>query len=90
MAIEKQSLSAVPMQEEAIELEIIPQAEEETELFVQPDGSIIRGSEMPDQATSKFGENLAETLDELNVVLYPDEDFGPTGAYVNQDPDLKN
>ena len=32
---------------------------------------------------------LAETLDELNVMLYPDEDFGPTGAYVNQDPDLK-
>ena len=70
MAIEKQSLSAVPMQEEAIELEIMPQAEEETELFVQPDGSIIRGSEMPDQATSKFGENLAETLDdrELNTI----------------------
>ena len=32
---------------------------------------------------------LAETLDELNVMLYPDEDFGPPGAYVNQDPDLK-
>ncbi len=32
---------------------------------------------------------LAETLDELNVMLYPDEDFGPTVAYVNQDPDLK-
>ena len=32
---------------------------------------------------------LAETLDELNVMLYPVEDFGPTGAYVNQDPDLK-
>ena len=70
MAIEKQPLSAVPMQEEAIELEIMPQVEEETELFVQPDGSIIRGSEMPDQAASKFGENLAETLDEreLNTI----------------------
>jgi len=33
---------------------------------------------------------LANALDELNVMLYPDEDFGPTGAYVNQDPDLKN
>ena len=32
---------------------------------------------------------LAEALDELNAMLYPDEDFGPTGAYVNQDPDLK-
>jgi len=32
---------------------------------------------------------LANALDELNVMLYPDEDFGPTGAYVNQDPDLK-
>ena len=33
---------------------------------------------------------LANALDELNVMLYPDEDFGPTVAYVNQDPDLKN
>ncbi len=70
MAIEKQPLSAVPMTEESIELEILPQEEEETELFVQPDGSIVRGSEMESESVSKFGENIAETLDEreLNTI----------------------
>ena len=70
MAIEKQALSAVPNNQEEIELEIMEQPEEETELFVQPDGSIIRGSEMPEETLSKFGENLAENLDEreLNTI----------------------
>ncbi len=70
MAIEKQPLAAVPNSQEAIELEIMQQPEEETELFVQPDGSIIRGSEMEDEQPSKFGENLAESLDEreLNTI----------------------
>ena len=60
MAIEKQALSAVPNNQEEIELEIMEQPEEETELFVQADGSIIRGSDMPEEKVSKFGENLAE------------------------------
>ena len=70
MAIEKQVISAVPDNQEAIELEITPKTEEETELFVQPDGSIVRGSDMPEQTVSKFGENLAETLEdnELNTI----------------------
>ncbi len=70
MAIEKQPLAAVPDSQEAIELEIMQQPEEETELFVQPDGSIIKGSEMEDEQPSKFGENLAESLDEreLNTI----------------------
>jgi hypothetical protein len=70
MAIEKQAISAVPNNQEAIELEIMEQPEEETELFVQPDGSIIRGSDMPEETVSKFGENLAETLEdnELNTI----------------------
>ena len=70
MAIERQAMSVVPNAEESIELEIIKQPGEETELFVQPDGSIIRGSEMPDMEVSKFGENLADTLDdtELNTI----------------------
>lgn len=70
MAIEKQALSAVPNNQEEIELEIMGQPEEETELFVQPDGSIIRGSDMPEEKVSKFGENLAEALDdrELNTI----------------------
>ena len=70
MAIEKQILSAVPELQEEIDIEILPEMEEETEVFIQPDGSAILGSEMPDQASLKFGENLAETLDEreLNTI----------------------
>jgi len=70
MAIERQLISAVPNSQEAIELEIIQQPEEETELFLQPDGSIIRGSDFSNEEVSKFGENLAETLDdrELNTI----------------------
>ncbi len=33
--------------------------------------------------------NLANSLEELEAIFQKDEDFGPTGAYVNQDPDLK-
>ena len=68
MAIEKQMLSAVPNSEEEIELEIMQQPAEETDLFVQPDGSIIRGSDMPEEIPSKFGENLAEALDEREQI----------------------
>ena len=70
MAIEKQMLSVVPGSQEEIELEIMQQPEEETDLFVQPDGSIIRASDMPEEKPSKFGENLAESLDEreLNTI----------------------
>ena len=32
---------------------------------------------------------LANSLEELESIFQRDEDFGPTGAYVNQDPDLK-
>tara|TARA_R110000803_G_scaffold74771_2_gene138856 strand:- start:1917 stop:4352 length:2436 start_codon:yes stop_codon:yes gene_type:complete len=70
MAIEKQMYSSVPNSQEDIEIELMQQPEEETELFVQPDGSVIRGSDMPEEKPSRFGENLAETLDdrELNTI----------------------
>jgi LmbE family N-acetylglucosaminyl deacetylase len=70
MAIEKQILSAVPELQEEIDIEILPEMEEETEVFIQPDGSAIIGSDMPDQASLKFGENLADVLDEneLNTI----------------------
>ena len=32
---------------------------------------------------------LSLSVDELETIFQKDEDFGPTGAYVNQDPDLK-
>ena len=70
MAIEKQMLSVVSDPQEELELEIMQQPEEETELFIQPDGSIVRGSDMPEEKPSKFGENLAESLEdrELNTI----------------------
>ena len=43
------------------------QPEEETELFIQPDGSIVRGSDMPEEKPSKFGENLAESLEDREL-----------------------
>jgi hypothetical protein len=66
MAIERQPLSNVS-NSQGIEIEIMEQPEEETELFIQPDGSVIRGSDMPDQTSTKFGENLAESLDEREL-----------------------
>ena len=70
MAIEKQPLSMPSNSQGPVELEIVQQPEEETELFVQPDGSIIRGSDMEEETPSKFGENLADVLDEreLNTI----------------------
>jgi len=76
MAIEKQMLSAVPNSQEDIEIELMQQPEEETDLFVQPDGSIIRGSDMPDEKPSKFGENLAETLDDRELSTIANELVG--------------
>ena len=32
---------------------------------------------------------LSLSLEEFETIFQKDEDFGPTGAYVNQDPDLK-
>jgi hypothetical protein len=67
MAIEQQSLSMVSPPEEEIELELMQEPEEETEMFIQPDGSVIKGSDMPDQATVKFGENLADSLEDREL-----------------------
>jgi hypothetical protein len=70
MAIEKQPIPMRSGSEDPIELELVQQPDEETELFVQPDGSIVRGSDMEEETPSKFGENLAEVLDdrELNTI----------------------
>ena len=70
MAIEKQPIPMRSSSEDPIELELVQQPDEETELFVQPDGSVVRGSDMEEETPSKFGENLAEVLDdrELNTI----------------------
>ena len=67
MAIEQQPLSMVSPPEEEIELELLQEPEQETELFIQPDGSVIMGSDMPDQSTVKFGENLADSLEDREL-----------------------
>jgi len=41
-------------------------------------------------AVTRDVTRLANSLEELESIFQKDEDFGPTGAYVNQDPDLKN
>ena len=64
MAIEKQPIPIISTPDEEIELEITAETPEETEVFLQPDGSVILGSDMPEQSENKFGENLAEGLDE--------------------------
>ena len=73
MAIEQQPLSMVPPADQEIELEIMEQPVEETEVFIQPDGSAILGSDMPDQATVKFGENLADSLDDRELYTIASE-----------------
>tara|TARA_R100001086_G_scaffold53405_1_gene23871 strand:+ start:291 stop:2723 length:2433 start_codon:yes stop_codon:yes gene_type:complete len=73
MAIEQQPLSVLSPAEEEIELEIIDQPEEETEVFIQPDGTVVMGSDMPDPATTKFGENIAESLDERELFTIANE-----------------
>ena len=64
MAIEKQPIPIISTPDEEIELEITAETPEETEVFLQPDGSVILGSDMPEQSENKFGENLTEGLDE--------------------------
>ena len=54
MAIEKQPLSSVPNSQQEIELEILEQPEQETEVYLQPDGSVIMGSDMPEENNLKF------------------------------------
>tara|TARA_R110002094_G_scaffold41317_2_gene53747 strand:+ start:586 stop:831 length:246 start_codon:yes stop_codon:yes gene_type:complete len=80
MAIEKQPLQAVPNSQQEIELEIMQQPEEETEMFLQPDGSVIRGSDMEEEVPSKFGENLAETIDERELSTIANELVGSSSS----------
>jgi len=66
MAIEQQPLSVLSPAEEEIELEIIDQPEEETEVFIQPDGTVVMGSDMPDPVTTKFGEKVQENTEKTD------------------------
>ena len=70
MAIEKSPLNIVPGSDEDIELEIMQQPlvnGEDTEVFIQPDGSAVIGSDPSAGGSVEFGENLAETIDEREL-----------------------
>jgi len=73
MAIEKSPLNIIPGSDEDIELEIMQQPLQngaDTEVFMQPDGSAVIGSDPTVGGSVEFGENLAEALDEreLNTI----------------------
>tara|TARA_R110000824_G_scaffold338053_3_gene524575 strand:+ start:157 stop:354 length:198 start_codon:yes stop_codon:yes gene_type:complete len=51
---------------------------------------ILEGLRLLTDAIKNDVKLLEFSLEELNGVLYPEEESGPTSAYVNQDPDLKH
>ena len=73
MAIEKSPLNVIPGSDQDIELEIMQEPLQngvDTEVFMQPDGSAVIGSDPSAGGSVEFGENLADTLDEreLNTI----------------------
>ena len=73
MAIEKSPLNVIPGSDQDIELEIMQEPLQngaDTEVFIQPDGSAVIGSDPSAGGGVEFGENLADTLDEreLNTI----------------------
>ena len=70
MAIERQPFSVIPGAEEEIELEI-EQPEmlnpQNTEVFLAEDGSATIGYDPDQQINLKFGENIAEALEERQL-----------------------
>ena len=70
MAIERSPLNIIPGSDEDIELEIMQEPVvngEDTEVFMQPDGSAVIGGDPNAGAGVEFGENLAEALDEREL-----------------------
>ena len=71
MAIEKQAIPQPLQPEQEIELEIVqPEIPEDTEVTINPDGSVSIGEVEETGNVGKFGENLAEVIDdkELNSI----------------------
>ena len=81
MAIERQPFSVIPGAQEEIELEIEqPEMRDpsETEVFLAEDGSATLGFDPEEQEDLKFGENLAEVMDERDLASIASE---LTGSY---------
>ena len=81
MAIERQPFSVVPGSQEEIELEIEqPEIRDpsNTEVFLAEDGSATLGFDPAEQEDLKFGENLAEVMDDSDLASIASE---LTGSY---------
>mgnify|MGYP003630394359 FL=1 len=81
MAIERQPFSVIPGAQEEIELEIEqPEMRDpsNTEVFLAEDGSATLGFDPEEQEDLKFGENLAEVMDERDLASIASE---LTGSY---------
>ena len=81
MAIERQPFSVIPGAQEEIELEIEqPEMRDpsNTEVFLAEDGSATLGFDPEEQEDLKFGENLAEVMDDRDLASIASE---LTGSY---------
>ena len=71
MAIEKQAIPQPLQPEQEVELELVQDENiDEMEVTINPDGSVVLGAEENKEVNAKFGENLAEVIDDstLNVI----------------------
>ena len=71
MAIEKQAIPQPLQPDQEVELELVPEEKiDDMEVTINADGSVEIGTEENEQIKGKFGENLAEVIDDntLNVI----------------------
>ena len=71
MAIEKLAIPQPLQPEQEVELELVQDENiDEMEVTINPDGSVVLGAEENKEVNAKFGENLAEVIDDstLNVI----------------------
>tara|TARA_R100000664_G_C2641950_1_gene66525 strand:- start:8 stop:253 length:246 start_codon:yes stop_codon:yes gene_type:complete len=71
MAIEKQAIPQPLQPEQEVELELVQDENiDEMEVTINPDGSVVLGAEENKEVNAKFGENLAEVIEDstLNVI----------------------
>jgi hypothetical protein len=68
MAIEKQAIPQPIQPDQEVELELVPDENiDDLEVTINADGSVVIGQEENEQLTGKFGENLAEVIDENDL-----------------------
>ena len=71
MAIEKQAIPQPLQPDQEVELELVPEEKiDDMEVTINADGTVEIGTDENEQIKGKFGENLAEVIDDntLNVI----------------------